>query len=261
MKPKISFITITFNWKETVAEAIESVIAQNYSNLEYIVVDGLSTDGTVDIIKNYSQHISRFVSEKDEGISDAFNKGISFATGDIIGILNADDVMLPGALDAMAEAFDGKTDIYRGNIRIWNPKTDNQVREFPSMEFKLMPINVHVAHPGTFITPAAYKKWGVYRKDMRFAMDLELLCRHYRGGAVLKYVPVDVALYRIGGVTDTPLSIKKTEMKTLIKLNGGSSFLANVYYARMVVVDIAKRIIVKCFGEDFKRKLRYKRIK
>ena len=98
MNPKISIVTVCYNSKSHIEEAIQSVLNQTYKNLEYIVIDGGSTDGTLDIIDKYKDKIDYFVSEPDKGISDAFNKGIKAATGDIIGICNADDKL---ALDCL----------------------------------------------------------------------------------------------------------------------------------------------------------------
>ncbi|WP_348653120.1 glycosyltransferase family 2 protein, partial [uncultured Sulfurimonas sp.] len=90
-KMKISIITVVWNNKETIKDAIDSVLSQTYENIEYIIVDGASTDGTVDIVQSYGDKISKFISEKDKGLYDAMNKGIGLATGDIVGILNSDD--------------------------------------------------------------------------------------------------------------------------------------------------------------------------
>ena len=88
---KISIITVVWNNKETIKDAIDSVLSQTYKNIEYIIVDGASSDGTVDIIKGYGDKITKFISEPDKGLYDAMNKGLSLATGDIVGILNSDD--------------------------------------------------------------------------------------------------------------------------------------------------------------------------
>ena len=104
MQPKISIVTITFNSESTVEDTIKSVVSQDYPNLEYIIIDGGSKDGTLEIVDRYRDRIAKVVSEPDKGISDAFNKGIRNATGDIIGIINSDDILLPGALSAVAAA-------------------------------------------------------------------------------------------------------------------------------------------------------------
>ena len=102
-KPKISIITVCYNSEAHIEEALLSVINQSYENKEYLVIDGGSKDGTLNIIEKYKDRIDYFVSEPDKGISDAFNKGIKAATGDIIGILNSDDFMMPNALTKVAE--------------------------------------------------------------------------------------------------------------------------------------------------------------
>ena len=107
---KISIITITYNSERTVEETLKSVISQAYPNLEYIIVDGASKDKTLDVVAKYKDSIARIISEPDKGIADAFNKGIRMATGDLIGIINSDDLLLPGALRKMAESYDGDPD-------------------------------------------------------------------------------------------------------------------------------------------------------
>lgn len=254
---KISIITITYNSERTVDETLKSVVSQDYPNLEYIIIDGGSTDSTLSIINSYGDRISYLISEKDEGISDAFNKGIKVATGDVIGILNSDDVLLPGALKAVAEAYEEGVDVFRGNTILWNEITQYKCREIPSMKFPKVPYVIHVAHQSTFVTRRAYQKFGVFDKRFRYAMDLELLCRYYLSGAVFKYVNADLALYRIGGLTSDSLSKKKEELMLLIRKNGGTVFQAKLYYSFLYVFDMAKSFL-NLFGEDFKRKIRYK---
>lgn len=256
--PKISIVTICYNSAAVIGDALESVVNQNYPNFELIVIDGGSTDGTLDIIRKYKEHIAILVSEKDKGISDAFNKGIFRATGELIGILNSDDVMLPGALTAIAEAYDGETDVYRGNMLLWNAATDCKVREKPSMHFPKVPVIIHVCHGGTFITRKAYEVHGTYDVSMKFIMDLDLLTRYYNAGLRFKHVDADIEMFRIGGVTCTPLKAKKQEMAYFVKKNGGKTFHFTLYYAGLWLQDCLKKVL-NLFGEDFKRKLRYRK--
>ena len=102
-RPKISIITISFNSDKTLEDTINSVISQDYPNLEYLIVDGGSKDRTLDIVDKYRDKIDVVVSEPDKGISDAFNKGIQLATGEIIGIINSDDLLMPGALQEISD--------------------------------------------------------------------------------------------------------------------------------------------------------------
>lgn len=133
--PKISIVTISYNSEKTIEDTILSVISQDYPNKEYIIIDGASTDNTLNIIAKYKANISKVISEKDDGISDAFNKGISNSTGDIICLINSDDRLLPGALSKVAQEFDGKADIYCGNVLLWNTEDNTRLREVPSTDF------------------------------------------------------------------------------------------------------------------------------
>lgn len=257
--PKISIVTIAYNSAATIEETIQSVVGQSYDNVEYIIVDGGSTDDTLAIVERYKDRVARLVSEPDNGISDAFNKGIGLCTGDVIGIINSDDVLLPGALRQLAEAFDGETDVYRANTIIWNPDTGFKGREIPSMKFPTIPLIIHNAHQSTFVTPQAYRRYGTFDTTFRYFMDLDLLTRFYKAGAKMKQLDFDAAMFRIGGVTFTPIWKKKDEMKRMVRKNGGSWLQSNVYYWGMFVQELIKRTLNVIFGDDFKRKIRYRK--
>ena len=137
--PKISVITISYNSKDTIEKTINSVISQDYDNKEYIVIDGGSKDGTTDIIRQYSSDICFFVSEPDHGISDAFNKGIRHATGDLIVLINSDDYLLPEALKNVAQHYDTATDIFCCNLLLWNEDSGEKRIIKPSTDFPTMP--------------------------------------------------------------------------------------------------------------------------
>lgn len=258
MKPKISIITVSYNSERTIEETIKSVVNQGYDNLEYVIIDGGSTDHTLDIVKKYREQINCVISEPDEGISDAFNKGIHHAKGDLIGIINSDDMLCEGALQKMAEAFDGITDVYRGNVIIWNETSGMKFKEYPSMKFPTIPWFIHNAHQGTFVTPQAYNKFGLFRKDFHYMMDIDLLTRFYKRGAVMKKVDADIGVFRLGGVTSDSIRKKKSDVKKLVTVNGGSRFEANVYYIGLLAQEYLKRFL-NLFGEDVKRKIRYRR--
>lgn len=255
---KISVITITYNSQRTIESTLKSVLSQSYPNLEYIIIDGGSKDSTLDIIERYRDQLSCVISEPDNGIADAFNKGLRIATGDLIGIINSDDLLLPDSLSILASFYDDETDVYRGNTIIWNENSQFRCREIPSMTFPLVPYTIHVAHPSTFVKRDAYRKYGLFDVDFRYIMDLELLCRFYRLGATFKYVDADLAEFRIGGVTSNSITKKKDDLFLLIKKNGGNLMQAWSYYSFLCIFDLGKKILNVLFGEDFKRKLRYK---
>ena len=221
MQPKISIITITYNSEATVEETIKSIISQDYPNLEYVIIDGASTDGTLAIIEKYRDCIAKVVSEPDKGISDAFNKGIKNVTGDIIGIINSDDVLLPGALKAVADAYDAEVGVYRGNVLMWDSESDTKIQAVPTMEFPLHTFKKRiVCHPGTFVAKWAYEKYGTFKTHFRFMMDVDLLVRFYEAGVKFKYISEDLAMFRLGGVTSS-LFLKKTgELERFFRENG-----------------------------------------
>lgn len=256
---KISIVTISYNSEKTIEETIKSIVNQSYRNIEYLIIDGGSTDNTLNIIEKYKEKISFVISERDNGISDAFNKGISYATGDLIGIINSDDILLPGALSTLALSYDPEIDVYRGNTIIWNDKTGLKKRERPSMKFPLVHFLLRVSHQSTFITKAAYSKFGVYNTTFRFIMDVDLLTRFYYKKSTFKYVDYDLAMYRMGGITNTSLKEKKNEIELYINNNGGTKFhFLFFYYTHLLIANIKKVLIL--IDEDLSRKLRFENI-
>ena len=206
---KISIITVTFNSAATVRDTIESVLQQEYTDYEYLVIDGASIDRTVDIIKEYEPKFDgrmRWISEKDKGMYDGINKGIRMATGDVVGIINSDDFYhRTDIFDVIARAFEENPDaqaIY-GDVRFVNPDNlEKTVRYYSSKNFKpwkfrwgWMP-----AHPTFFTYRENFEKYGYYQYDYHIAADYELLTRFlYTNKVSAKYVPVDFMKMRTGG--------------------------------------------------------------
>jgi len=222
--PRISIVTITFNSVATLEETISSVVNQDYPSLEYVIIDGGSTDGTLDIIEKYRNKIQIVVSEPDKGISDAFNKGINKATGEIIGIINSDDILLSGALEKIAKAYDPTVDVYSGLIKFWNEQTGETFPSYPDVNFDTLKLQYNVAHPARFIRRDAYLQYGMYREDLRYMMDIELLCRFYKQGAKFLLIEEPLAQFRLGGTTNDSIYKKKEDYRLFVKYYGGSSF-------------------------------------
>jgi glycosyltransferase involved in cell wall biosynthesis len=208
---KVSIITIVYNNRETIADAIESVLSQTYPNIEYIVVDGLSTDGTVDIVKRYGDRISKFVSEKDKGLYDAINKGIALATGDVIGLLHSDDFFYsPIAVASVAAAFQEQdTDsVYGDLLYVQKADTNKIVRNWVSGSYKRenflygwMP-----PHPTFYVKKACYDKFGLYNTQLKSAADYELMLRFmYKHRITTTYVPEKLIKMRVGGKSNVTL--------------------------------------------------------
>lgn len=202
--PKISVITIVRNGMPFVEQTIKSVIGQRNSNFEYIVIDGGSTDGTVDVIKSHESEIAKWVSEKDEGIADAFNKGFSFSTGDYVIFLNADDTLAnPNVLEMVARRIAdndfpvllyGDCDVLdrRSGEVLYRASID--VPDTKLLQGKMIP------QPSLFTHRSYFEKYGVFDPNFKIAMDYEWLLR---GGLAerIAHMPLLVTNVRDGGIS------------------------------------------------------------
>jgi glycosyltransferase involved in cell wall biosynthesis len=208
MPIKISIITICFNSASTIEETIKSVIEQDYQNLEYIVVDGGSTDGTLDILKKYPEKISKVISEKDRGIYDAMNKGISIATGDLIGILNSDDVYAhESVLSKIAALYDSeKPDaVYADLVYVSKDNLNHVIRNWKSGLYKtgLFLKGWMPPHPTFFVKKECYEKFGTYNISFRSAADYELMLRLIHKEKIkTAYLPETIIKMRAGGISN-----------------------------------------------------------
>jgi glycosyltransferase involved in cell wall biosynthesis len=201
-KPKVSIITIVLNGAKTIEDTINSVIGQTADNIEYIIIDGGSTDGTTDIVKKYANHIDVFVSEPDTGIGNAFNKGILAASGEIIGIINADDWYEETAVAEVINVY-GKYpyyDIYYGNCNIITTAGTSNIKGSDNGHLLLLN-GMSITHPSTFVKRNAYLKYGLFSEEYRIAMDYEWLLRAYVNGAIFKHVGALLAHHRPGGIS------------------------------------------------------------
>lgn len=230
MKPKISIITVCYNSVAHIEEAILSVINQPYENKEYIIIDGGSTDGTLDIIDKYKDKIDYFISEPDKGISDAFNKGIKAATGELIGILNSDDFMMSDVLSKVADQYEQDIDIYRGYCIVWDEEYGTKRELHPNLNFGVPPFGAKICHESAFITRRLYDKVGTYKVSFRNCMDLDLFIRIYKDKSVkTKFLDICIDTFRKGGVSSIPVIKREEESKRLIRENGGNVFDVFIY--------------------------------
>ena len=240
--PKISIITITYNSEKTVRETFESVRRQHYDNLEYLIVDGGSTDSTLQITEEYKDIITSCVSEKDNGISDAMNKGIKRATGDVIGIIHSDDMLAERALNRIAEAYDTKTDVYYGDLIVCAEEGKITHMLKAKSDLSRMPYYVEMSHPSTFIRKSSYEKYGLYDEKYRCVMDNDLLIRFYKKGAIFQYISKPLAVYRVGGTNMKLRKVTIKESREIAIKYGGSRVIADYLYVKKTVSDKAKSL-------------------
>jgi glycosyltransferase involved in cell wall biosynthesis len=204
---KISIITVTFNSQNTLAETFKSIAGQSYSEIEYILIDGGSTDGTLDLINEYRHLITHFISEKDNGMYDAMNKGLAVATGEIIGFLHSDDVYAkPTSLAMIAEYFKNlELDALFGDVSFFiNDQFKNSVRRYSSKRFAPEKIawGWMPAHPSLFFHRRVYEKYGNFKIDYKIAADYEFVARVFHG-KTLKYIylPEVLVNMKMGGLS------------------------------------------------------------
>ncbi|MFP5470305.1 MAG: glycosyltransferase family 2 protein [Bacteroidia bacterium] len=208
---KISIITVCYNSAKTIEDTIQSVLSQDYQNIEYIIVDGASKDDTLQIVKKYKDKISHIISELDKGIYDAMNKGIALATGDVIGILNSDDVLADSTiLSSIANAFNDKTiDATYGNLVYVQTDNLNKItRTWKSKPYKegdflkgWMP-----PHPTFYAKKSCYGKLGTYNLQLTSAADYELMLRFIHKHKInIAYIPKTLVKMRVGGKSNITL--------------------------------------------------------
>jgi glycosyltransferase involved in cell wall biosynthesis len=196
--PLVSVITVVYNGENYIEQTINSVLNQSYKNIEYIVIDGGSKDNTVPLIKKYEDRIAYWVSEKDSGISDAFNKGITRATGEIVGIINADDWYEPDTISIVVNAI-GHYDIAYGYVQYWSD-FKKSFKQKSTVEY--LEQHVSVIHPTVFIKKECYERFGAYNTSYKCAMDYELLLRLKINHCKFVYIPSILANMRWEGLSD-----------------------------------------------------------
>ena len=208
---KISIITAVFNGAKTIKCCLDCVQSQNHRDIEHIIIDGGSTDGTLDIIEKYSSKVAKVISEPDKGIYDAMNKGISLASGDIIGILNSDDLYADNdVLSTVARSLSNPAvDSCYGDLIYVDPvDTERIIRYWKSSPYndKLFQKGWMPPHPTFFVKRAIYDKMGLYRLDLGSAADYELMLRLLmKSGISTIYIPRVLVKMRCGGKSNASL--------------------------------------------------------
>ncbi len=202
---KISIITVCFNAENTIERCLLSVLDQSYSDIEYIIIDGFSADSTVSIIEKYKSHISKLVSEPDKGIYDAMNKGIALATGEMVGILNADDVFAhENVLIHIAEKFkEDQNDSLYADLQYVN--STKVIRHWNSGSYKInnwywgwMP-----PHPTFYVKRELYAKFGNFNTELKLAADYEIMLRFLLKHKIsASYLPEVTVKMAVGGVSN-----------------------------------------------------------
>lgn len=228
---RLSIITATYNSGRTIRDTIESVLCQTYKDYEYIIVDGCSKDGTLDVVNQYIPKFEgrmRYISEPDKGIYDAMNKGFRMATGDVLMLINSDDLFArPDALESVVNTFNDNPNIdgvYADLYYVSQKNIGNIVRVWKTGEQKPMRRGWLPAHPTFYVRRECYEKYGYFNLNYPLAADFELMLRFVEGhGIKLTYLPMHLVKMRLGGATSKSLkNIYKQDVETIkaFKENG-----------------------------------------
>jgi len=200
--PLVSVITVCLNSEKYLEETIKSVVGQTYRNIEHIIIDGGSTDGTLDIIKKYQDCIAYWVSEPDQGMYDAMNKGIARAKGELAGILNSDDYYQPDAIEIIVNESqkDRKAGVICGEVLFFLNEQNGSRATWRRRLTNLGKFDQEVVHPATFVKKKVYEKFQ-YDVRYRIASDIDFVYRLYFNGIKFHTCPALIANYRVGGAS------------------------------------------------------------
>ena len=201
--PLVSIITVVYNGEKYLEQTIQSVINQTYKNIEYLIIDGGSTDKTLDIIKQYEKHISYWVSEADNGLYDAMNKGIGIAKGELIGMINSDDWYEKEAVEIMVEAYKNNPDknIFHADRFDIDANGGKVVRKFHTSNFKFKYYGMTYNHPSMFITKNEYAIH-LYNPKLKSHSDYQFVLEAYlKNKNNFFYLPRPIVNYRLDGIS------------------------------------------------------------
>lgn len=231
---KISIITVCKNAEQFIEQTISSVLSQSYSNVEYILIDGKSSDQTLKIISKYKSNISYFVSEEDKSLYEALNKGIRAASGDIIGILHAGDCFVNNfVLEEIALLFTSNSaiDAIYSNVYFTN-KAGKVTRKINAKNWK--PINFSFGemppHPGFYCKKSVYEKKGFYLENYKIAADFELMVRFILNSNInYKYLPIYTVDMQIGGISNSGIKSYAIKTREILKSLQTNQIKANKF--------------------------------
>jgi len=227
--PLISIITVVYNGEKHLEQTIESVLNQTYKNIEYLIIDGGSTDGTLDIIKSYESQLSKWISEPDEGLYDAMNKGIKMAKGKIIGIINSDDWYDLNAIQLIVDAYTKDRDkrIFHGDRMDVLSDGSKKLKRFHPSKLKLVYYGMTYNHPSMFVHKDIYKA-GVYNTKLRALSDFEFVLKNLiTNPKSFVYLPTAYVNYRLDGLSGSMSTKEILKEGYISRKNAGLNTLQN----------------------------------
>lgn len=269
---KISIVTPSYSQAEFLEETIQSVLNQDYPNLEYVIIDGGSTDSSVDIIKKYEKKLSYWVSEKDKGQSDAINKGFRRASGEILAWLNSDDCYLPGTLERVADFFSSHAtvDLVYGDLLLIDGRGKTVgIRRVVPYNYTLALYGLSsVPQPSAFFRRRALNVVGLLDEEFHYQMDAEFFLRFGKMGLNIKYLPVPLAMFRFHAQSKTVSEyhdkVQQANRRILEKILGrtiteGEAWKFQVFKQMARFAIYLQRIVLRFDFLPFRAKISMKR--
>lgn len=258
-RPLVSVITVVYNGEAHLAQTMASVLGQSYDNIEYIIVDGGSTDGTVKIIRRFENQIDYWVSESDQGIYDAMNKGIDLAHGDLIGLLNADDYYEPEAIKWVVGQYqkDQEKTIYYGNNYVIQEDLKLRYKSYPHMQYWR---GMCVCHQALFVHKDVYGIIGKYDTHFKMAADYHFILRSFFSGISYRYINEFLVNYRNTGLSSDDYLLSIGEAKDAHKMYytnfSFERFVYLLFYYKTFFIFYLQKVINAIFGPAILNKIR-----
>lgn len=249
----VSVITISYNSAKTIKRTIDSVLQQSYKNIEYIIIDGGSTDGTLDIIKSYGDKISKVVSEKDNGIADAMNKGIALAEGELIGIIHSNDWYELDAIESVVFHFESG-EVFHGNVQYWNANSKAEL--FHGNQEALL-YEMTVNHLSVFVKTYLYSEYGRFDTRYKLAMDYEFLLRLKLIGVRFLYLNKTISNMSLDGISDRKWMnsyLEVLRIKRHYKINFTLSYFCFQVLRKLIGILLSKmglKVILRFYRQHF----------
>lgn len=244
--PLISIITVVYNGSKTLEQTIQSVINQSYKNIEYIIIDGGSTDETINIIKKYEQHISHWISETDKGLYDAMNKGIALASGELIGMINSDDWYELDAIKIVVNSYLNNPEklIFHGNRYDVDDIGNRRIYKFNKSNFKFIYFSMTYNHPSMFVHKNIYNIYN-YNIEFKSISDYEFVLKVFiKNNNLFYYIPISYVNYRLNGISAKQSFISEIKEGSKARLNAGLKYHHIVVF---IFLKLIRSILRKVF--------------
>ena len=238
-KPLVSIITVVYNGFATLEQTIKSVINQSYSNIEYIIIDGGSTDGSIEIIKKYEDKLAIYISEPDKGLYDAMNKGIAHAKGLLIGLINSDDWYEQNAVALVVESYNNNLvkKIFYGDKKCILSNNESFIRKANNNDFLIKYHGMILNHPTMFIHNEVYKKYK-YNTSLSSLSDYQLVLSAYlEDKSCFQYIPALITNYRIGGISAKLSLFKSIKENYSARRNAGMT-IYQCFFGIMIRISL-----------------------